>query len=93
MKWSGLRSELKATALSPFFGFAIGLAVMVFIGWVFFHVPRRVATRPFARLQLVSASCMAFSPGANDAQKAIGIVTLALLSASVRFRLRGSPVG
>jgi PiT family inorganic phosphate transporter len=35
----------------------------------------------FRRLQLVSSSLMAFSHGANDAQKAMGIITLALVSA------------
>lgn len=81
VKMSGLRSVLEAMVLSPFFGFAIGLALMVLISWVFFRVPRSVATRLFSRLQLLSAGFMAFSHGANDAQKAMGIITLALLSA------------
>lgn len=42
---------------------------------------RGVATKLFKRLQLISACFMAFSHGANDAQKAMGIITLALLSA------------
>ena len=48
---------------------------------VCFRVTRSVATRLFKRLQLISACFMAFSHGANDAQKAMGIITLALLSA------------
>jgi len=55
--------------------------LMVLIVRVFFHAPRPIATRLFSRLQLVSAAFMAFSHGANDAQKAMGIITLALLSA------------
>ena len=43
----------------------------------------RLALRLFSRLQLVSASFMAFSHGANDAQKSMGIITLALVSAGV----------
>jgi PiT family inorganic phosphate transporter len=81
VKLTGLRSVLEAMVLSPFFGFAIGLSFMVLISWVFFRVTRSVATRLFKRLQLVSACFMAFSHGANDAQKAMGIITLALLSA------------
>ena len=81
VKVSGLRSVLEAMVLSPFFGFATGLTLMVLISWVFFRVPRSMATRLFSRLQLLSASFMAFSHGANDAQKAMGIITLALLSA------------
>lgn len=81
VKFSGLRSVLEAMVLSPFCGFAIGLSFMVLISWVFFRVARAVATHIFKRLQLVSACFMAFSHGANDAQKAMGIITLALLSA------------
>jgi PiT family inorganic phosphate transporter len=80
VKLSGLRSVLEAMVLSPFFGFAMGLILMVAISWIFFRVPRSVASRLFSRLQLVSASFMAFSHGANDAQKAMGIITLALLA-------------
>ncbi|SLM48001.1 putative low-affinity inorganic phosphate transporter [Nitrospira japonica] len=81
VKLSGLRSVLEAMVLSPFFGFAIGLSLMVLISWMFFRVPRGIATKIFKRLQLLSACFMAFSHGANDAQKAMGIITLALLSA------------
>ncbi|MBA5870216.1 MAG: inorganic phosphate transporter [Nitrospira sp. CR2.1] len=81
VKFSGLRSVLEAMILSPFFGFAIGLILMVILSWVFFRVQRAVALRLFSRMQLISASFMAFSHGANDAQKAMGIITLALVSA------------
>jgi PiT family inorganic phosphate transporter len=81
VKLSGLRSVLEAMVVSPFFGFAMGLSLMLLISWLFFRVTRFVATRLFKRLQLISACFMAFSHGANDAQKAMGIITLALLSA------------
>jgi PiT family inorganic phosphate transporter len=74
VKIAGLRSV-------PFFGFAMGLTLMVLISWLFFRVTRAVATRLFKRLQLISACFMAFSHGSNDAQKSMGIITLALLSA------------
>ena len=80
IKLGGLRSVLEAMILSPLFGFAAGLLLMVVISWTFFRVPRSIATRLFSRLQLISASFMAFSHGANDAQKVMGIITLALLS-------------
>jgi inorganic phosphate transporter, PiT family len=81
VKLSGLRSVLEAMVVSPFFGFAMGLSLMLLISWLFFRVTRSVATHLFKRLQLISACFMAFSHGANDAQKAMGIITLALLSA------------
>ncbi|MFM8552064.1 MAG: anion permease [Nitrospiraceae bacterium] len=81
VKLTGLRSVMEAMVLSPFFGFLTGLVAMVVISRLFFRTPRNFATRLFSRLQLVSAAFMAFSHGANDAQKAMGIITLALLSA------------
>src|SRR2546425_13005573 len=67
--------------LSPLFGFLIGLLLMVLISRLFFNTLRSKANVLFRRLQLLSASFMAFSHGANDAQKAMGIITLALLTA------------
>jgi len=81
VKLSGLRSVLEAMIVSPLFGFLFGLMLMVLISWVFFRTSRALATQLFSRLQLVSAAFMAYSHGANDAQKAMGIITLALLSA------------
>ena len=76
----GLRAILEAMVLSPLFGFGIGFAIMVTVSWVFFRVPRGVATTVFSRLQLLSASFMAFSHGANDAQKVMGVITLSLVT-------------
>jgi PiT family inorganic phosphate transporter len=80
VKFSGLRAVLEAMIISPLLGFVMGLLLMVVVTWLFFRVPRSAATRVFSRLQLVSSGFMAFSHGANDAQKAMGIITLALLA-------------
>jgi PiT family inorganic phosphate transporter len=80
VKFSGLRAVLEAMIISPLLGFVMGLLLMVVVAWLFFRVPRSAATRIFSRLQLVSSGFMAFSHGANDAQKAMGIITLALLA-------------
>ncbi len=81
VKLSGLRKVLEAMILSPFFGFMVAFLLMVAVSWIAFRTQRHIALRAFSRLQIVSASFMAFSHGANDAQKAMGIITLALLSA------------
>ncbi len=81
VKFSGLRTVLEALLLSPLMGFLLGYLFILAIYWVFFRVPRGLANRSFRRLQLLSSSLMAFSHGSNDAQKAMGIITLALVSA------------
>ena len=81
VKFSGLRTVLEALLLSPLMGFVLGYLFILAIYWTFVRVPRGIANRSFRRLQLLSSSLMAFSHGSNDAQKAMGIITLALVSA------------
>ena len=77
----GLVKVLKAMIFSPFFGFVMAFILMVGLSWAFLRTQRGKAMVLFRRLQLLSAGFMALSHGANDAQKAMGIITLALLSA------------
>jgi inorganic phosphate transporter, PiT family len=68
---------------SPVIGFVIAMALIVVLYWLFRGAPRRPATAGFRRLQILSAGFMAFSHGSNDAQKTMGIITLALFSAGI----------
>ena len=69
--------------ISPLIGFAGAFALMLAIYWIFRNAHRRPLGRIFRRVQVVSAGFMAFSHGSNDAQKTMGIITLALFSAGV----------
>ena len=64
---------------SPLAGFFMGYLIMWIIYWLCSRMPRRRVNGAFRRLQLVSAAFMATSHGLNDAQKTMGIITLALL--------------
>ena len=68
---------------SPLLGFALAFALMVTLYWVFRRSKRKPMAARFRRLQIGSAAFMAFAHGSNDAQKTMGIITLALLSAGV----------
>ncbi len=68
---------------SPLIGFVLGLLFMVLLARLFFRAPRRPTSRMFRKLQVFSAGFMAFAHGSNDAQKTMGIVTLALFAAGV----------
>ena len=65
---------------SPLLGFAIGFFCMVTILWACSKAKPNTVNKYFKKLQLVSAGIMALSHGSNDAQKTMGIITLALVS-------------
>jgi PiT family inorganic phosphate transporter len=68
---------------SPLIGYFAALVLVVLLFWIFARAPRRPMTTAFRRLQIISAGFMAFSHGSNDAQKTMGIITLALFSGGV----------
>jgi inorganic phosphate transporter, PiT family len=63
---------------SPAIGFALAFALVVVIYRLFFRVPPGVAHRTFRLGQLASGTWVAFTHGANDAQKTMGVIALAL---------------
>ena len=68
---------------SPVLGFAIAFALMVAIYWIFRDSKRKPMATRFRRIQVLSAGFMAFAHGSNDAQKTMGVITLALVAAKV----------
>ena len=68
---------------SPIVGFAGGFALMVVIFNLFRRAHPKTMNDRFRRLQVLSAAFMAFSHGSNDAQKTMGVMTLALVSAGI----------
>ena len=82
VQWAGIVEKvLIPTVCAPLIGFCVGIALMVAILWTFRKAHPGVLQRRFRLAQLVSASFMAFSHGSNDAQKTMGVITLALFSA------------
>ena len=74
----GIWKIVSSLLISPLVGFAGGLIIMIAIMWMFHKSPAGKVNRWFKHLQLVSASFMALSHGSNDAQKSMGIITMAL---------------
>ena len=80
-KWSALvQKVLVPLVVSPTVGFIGAFVVMILLLWVVRRMRPNAVHKGSRKLQLVSASMMAFSHGSNDAQKAMGVITLALLS-------------
>jgi PiT family inorganic phosphate transporter len=84
VKWSGVVGKVLVPLVSsPLVGFIGAFLLMIALYWIFRRADRRPLTRGFRRLQVLSAAYMAFAHGSNDAQKTMGVVTLALFSAGV----------
>ena len=81
VQWHGIVEKVVIPgAVSPAVGFAGAFLLMVIIYRVFFRAPPGVAHRGFRYGQLVSGTWVAFTHGANDAQKTMGVITLALVA-------------
>jgi PiT family inorganic phosphate transporter len=82
VKWAGiLHKILIPTLAAPLVGFAMGILLMAAVLWVFRRAHYQRVQRRFRIVQIASAAIMAFSHGSNDAQKTMGVITLALFSA------------
>ena len=77
--WGGLLPVLLAIIASPALGVLGGMLMLVLVRRVFRRSPRSTGLRWTRNLQRLSAIYMAFSHGRNDAQKPMGVLTLALV--------------
>lgn len=79
--WKGLVGKVVIPLVaSPIAGFGVAFAVMSLIALLFHNANPRRAGSKFRHLQKISAALMALSHGQNDAQKSMGVITLALVA-------------
>ena len=79
--WSALIDKVLIPLIaSPLTGFMIAFMLMISLMWLLRRARPATVNRRSRALQLASACAMAFSHGSNDAQKVMGIITLALTS-------------
>ncbi|HVM16952.1 MAG TPA: inorganic phosphate transporter [Gaiellaceae bacterium] len=71
---------LVPSLLAPIVGVVAAGTIMVGVLWVIRRRAPGTVNRIFRRLQVVSASFVAFTHGTNDAQKTMGIMVLALIA-------------
>jgi inorganic phosphate transporter, PiT family len=82
VEWHGVAHKVAIPAVaSPLIGFIGAFALLLVIYWVFVWVTPGVANRGFRLGQLASGTWVAFTHGANDAQKTMGVIALALFEA------------
>ena len=69
--------------LAPIMGMIMALIFSIITIWIVKNMNPRKVDKQFRRLQLVSAALYSLSHGSNDAQKTIGIITIALFTNGV----------
>ena len=80
VQWAGLKEKvLIPSLLAPVLGLLLAAALMTVTLWVIQKRAPGAVNRLFRRLQLVSGGFVAFTHGTNDAQKTMGVITLALI--------------
>ncbi|WP_448613848.1 anion permease [Modestobacter sp. URMC 112] len=82
VQWMGILDKVVIPMiLSPLVGFGLGYLVMLALLWSFRRANAHKAERGFRYAQIVSSATMALGHGMQDAQKTMGIITLALVTA------------
>jgi phosphate/sulfate permease len=81
VKWSGILDKVVIPmVISPLIGFALGYLFFLAILWAFWRRNAHKTERGFRHAQIFSSAAMAFGHGTQDAQKTMGIITLALVT-------------
>jgi PiT family inorganic phosphate transporter len=80
IQFGGLEKTFQGLVFSPVLGFGGAFIVMLLLLNLFAASFPATVTRIFGRAQVLSAAWMAFSHGSNDAQKTMGVITMALAS-------------
>ena len=78
---SGWIKTLLAIVISPVIGMVIASILIFLVTWIFRSGQPSTMDRYFRRFQLFSAAIFSFAHGTNDAQKTMGIIASALLTA------------
>ncbi len=82
VQWMGILDKvIIPMVVSPLVGFGLGYVFMLALLWTFRRANAHKANRNFRYAQIVSSATMALGHGMQDAQKTMGIITLALFTA------------
>ncbi|MEK4487530.1 inorganic phosphate transporter [Psychrobacillus sp. FSL H8-0484] len=84
LNWEGFIKIIQALIISPFLAFAVGFLMMSLFKIVFKNGSLYGTNKRFRIFQIGTAALQSFTHGTNDAQKAMGIITMALIAAQLQ---------
>ncbi|MQR96917.1 inorganic phosphate transporter [Fictibacillus phosphorivorans] len=80
LHYSGFLKIIYGLLLSPILAFIVGFIFYNIIKMVFKNTNLTKTNNGFRKVQVATAALQAYSHGTNDAQKAMGIITMALIA-------------
>jgi PiT family inorganic phosphate transporter len=81
VKWHGVwKKVVLPMVVSPVVGFVLGFLVMLTVLWAFRRANPHRVQRGFKLGQVAAAAAMSYGHGLQDAQKTMGVITLALVT-------------
>lgn len=93
VSWMGVLEKVVIPLFtSPLIGLALGFCIMKLVFELFANVQLHTANAFFHKAQIASSLFMAYSHGNNDAQKTMGIITIALVSVGAIDAAQGVPL-
>ncbi|MCI8278065.1 inorganic phosphate transporter [Staphylococcus xylosus] len=84
LHYQGFTKIIIVLLLSPVIAFCVGFIMYSIVKIVFKNANLTKTNRNFRFFQIFTASLQSFSHGTNDAQKSMGIITLALIVAGIQ---------
>lgn len=84
LHWQGLGKIIAALIFSPIIGMVLGFIIMKSLAFFFGGFSPSRVNNGFKKMQILSAGLLAFNHGSNDAQKSMGIITMALIAAGLQ---------
>ncbi|SFA51802.1 inorganic phosphate transporter, PiT family [Parageobacillus thermantarcticus] len=82
LHYKGFFKILESLIISPFLALAVGFIIMSLFRAIFKNANLTRTTKGFRMFQVVTAAFQAYTHGTNDAQKTMGIITMALIAAN-----------
>jgi inorganic phosphate transporter, PiT family len=82
LHYKGFLKILESLIISPFLALAVGFIMMSLFRAIFKNANLTRTTKGFRMFQVVTAALQAYTHGTNDAQKTMGIITMALIAAN-----------
>lgn len=80
LNYGGFTDIVLALVLSPIIAFVVGYLIMQLLKVIFAKRSPHTVNKGFRTMQIFTAALQSFTHGTNDAQKAMGIITFALVT-------------